>query len=236
MPLNSEGLKDAARVWGAQETRVADLKRLRGIQTIPADLLQGFCRGVSVAVRLSDAVIDAIDDRPTPLYQQHYQIINDLLDQICLKLALLLQEHGAAALPIPASQLLDCENYASYISHKAVAVAAGMGWQGKSLLTVHPKFGPRIRLATVLTNANLDPDKPLKNRCGGCDACAAACPAKAIKNANTDSHYASRDEALYFERCLHHLLHTCKKLPHITSSICGVCIKVCPWGKVTKSP
>ena len=44
------------------------------------------------------------------------------------------------------------------ISHKAVARTEGIGWQGKSLLIVSPQYGPRIRLATVLTDMPLEPD------------------------------------------------------------------------------
>ena len=74
------GLKRRARHWGASLVGVADLERLRGIETEPADLLSGFSRAVSLAVRLSDPVLDAVTDRPTPLYAQHYQKVNALLD------------------------------------------------------------------------------------------------------------------------------------------------------------
>jgi epoxyqueuosine reductase QueG len=234
MPLSSRELEAAAQSFGASVARVADLARLQGLPTIPDNLFDGHCRAISIAARVSDAVIDAIQDRPTPLYQQHYQHVNAVLDQAALKIALLLQEQGAKALPIPASQTLDRERWRSYLSHKAVAVAAGVGWQGKSLLTIHPKFGPRIRLVTVLTNAPLTPDPPLKNRCGSCDACSKACPAQAIKNNKTQSHFPSREDALHFERCVEHLTNNCAKLPHIGSMICGVCIKVCPWGRAKK--
>ena len=68
----------------------------------------------------------------------------------------------------------------SYISHKAVAIAAGVGWQGKSLVVVNREHGPRIRLATILTNLRLEPDEPITNLCGACSSCAEACPGQAI--------------------------------------------------------
>jgi len=225
------GLKRRARSWGASLVGVADLERLRGIQTEPADLLSGFTRAVSLAVRLSDPVLDAIVDRPTPLYAQHYQKVNALLDELALRVTLALQRAGGRALPLPASQMLDPVNLTSYLSHKAVALAAGLGWQGKSLLLVTPQFGPRVRLVTVLTDVDLAPDEPLKNRCGKCRACATACPAGAIRGVNTTSHYASREEALFFDRCRTKVLDEFAKLPHITGGICGVCVAVCPYGR-----
>jgi epoxyqueuosine reductase len=232
--LNSLALKRFARNCGADVVGIADLALLEGIETEPTNLLEGYTRAVSIAVVLADGVIDPIVDAPTPLYQQHYLKVNALLDDIAVRVSQCLQQGGAKALPIPASQLLDKTNWRSYISHKAVAVAAGLGWQGKSLLVVNPEHGPRIRLVTILTDAPLNADKPTKNKCGKCPACSKACPAQAIRNVNTDWHYSDRNEALHFERCVQRVSQENTKLPFIDSPICGVCIKVCPWGQKKK--
>jgi epoxyqueuosine reductase len=112
-----------------------------------------------------------------------------------------------------------------------VAVAAGIGWQGKSLLVVTREFGPRVRLVTVLTDWELEPDKPLKNLCAKCSECADACPVQAIKNVNTDFHYAERDEAIHFDRCLGRVVENSTTIEFVESPICGVCIRVCPFGQ-----
>jgi epoxyqueuosine reductase QueG len=229
--MDAQECKNAALDAGADLVGVADLDRVQGIETIPENLLDGYRRAVSIAVRLSDGVIDPIVDRPTPLYFQHYARVNALLDDIALRVAQKMQHIGGKALPIPASQVLDTENWRSYLSHKATAVAAGVGWQGKSLLVVSPQFGPRIRLVTVLTDLELAPDQPLKNLCGKCSSCAKACPAGAIKNVNTESHYADRNEALAFEKCVEKVYREFRGMPFIEAPICGVCIRACPWGK-----
>jgi epoxyqueuosine reductase len=232
--LKSEKLKEFALKCGADLVGIADLLLLEGIQTEPKDLLKGYTRAVSIAVRLADGVIDPIVDRPIPIYQQHYAKVNALLDDIAIRVGQFLQNAGAKALPIPASQLLDSENWRSYISHKAVAIAAGIGWQGKSLLVVSQLYGPRIRLVTVLTDMELIPDKPLANRCGKCSSCAQACPAQAIRNVNTKRHYADREEALFFDRCVTKVTQEFTKLQFIENPICGVCIRACPWGQKKK--
>lgn len=229
--LDSKGVKLAARRFGASLVRVADLDLLRGIATHPPDLLDGYTRAVSVAVRISDAAIETVVDRPTPLYAQHYLRVNAVLDEIGVRLANWLEERGAKALPLPASQTLDRDECFSFLSHKAVAVAAGLAWQGKSLLAVSPEHGPRIRLTTILTDADIKADPRLKNRCGKCTKCTDACPAQAIKNVNTDWHYADRDEALHFLRCRDKVIQEFVAIPHVGHPICGVCIKVCPWGQ-----
>ena len=220
--------------WGASIVRVADTAKLSGIDTEPSDLLSGFHRAVSIAVPLSGPVMNMIDKQPTPLYSSHYCRVNALLDDLAIRATNFLQSNSAQAVPIPASQTLDSKKCTSYISHKAVALAAGIGWQGKSLLIVNPEFGPRIRLTTVLTDADIVPDSPIRNRCGKCQQCKDHCPAGAIIGANTTSHYSSRSDAIDLKKCVHQVRNVFGKLPNITPGICGICIKVCPWGNKTK--
>ena len=227
----TKALKQHAHSLGADLVGVADLAMLEGIKTTPPDLLQPFIRAVSLAVKLPTAVFEQMVDRPTPLYAQVYVNANLLLDQIALRLCGWLERHGASAFPIPASQALDMEDFTAHLSAKAVANAAGIGWQGKSLLIVTPQFGPRVRLVTVLTDLPLVADEPMKNRCGSCTNCADACVAQAIRNASTAFRFDSRDEALDFRRCAVKLVDEFRKLPLVDKPICGICIKVCPWGR-----
>lgn len=229
--MRTSELKSRARMLGADLVGIADMDILRDLPTMPPDLSEGYPFAVSLAVRLADGVMDTIKDRPTPIYQQHFSRVNDKLERLALDLAAWIQNQEARALPIPVAQTLDRDNLRSYISHKAVAVTAGLGWQGKSLLTVSPRFGPRIRLVTVLTDLPLTPDQRLRNRCGGCVACVEACPAQAIRNVNTEWHYSDREEAIDLKRCSDKLHNEFKGSPFIENTICGVCIMVCPWGR-----
>jgi epoxyqueuosine reductase QueG len=222
--------KAAITGWGADLVGVADVAALEGVEVSPAGLLGRFTRAVSIAVRLPQAVCDQIVDRPTPAYAAAYTAANNLLDEIARRTAEALQHEGRRALAIPASQVLDRETWTAAISHKAVARMAGLGWQGKSLLLVTPQFGPRVRLATTLTDAPLVADGPVKNRCGSCMLCRDACPAGAIKGVRTTDRYRTREEAIDLARCAELLTDRFAKLPGIGSSICGVCVKVCPFG------
>jgi epoxyqueuosine reductase QueG len=51
---------------------------------------------------------------------------------------------------------------------------------------------------------------------------------------NTTSHYSSRSEAIDLKKCVHQVRDVFGKLPDVAPLICGICIKVCPWGKPTK--
>lgn len=230
----TEGFKAQTLKRGADLTGVADLDLCRAIPTIPSNLFDSYHRAVSIGIQLPVSVFEMIFDQPTPIYNSIYQTANRLLDEIAFRTAVSLQNEGYRSLPVPASQVLDDKKFYGAVSHKAIARMAGVGWQGKNLLLITPQYGSRVRLATVLTNAPLVPDHPVKNRCGACTACREACPVDAIKGVNTDSHYATRNEALHFERCAGQLTRHFAKLPGIGAPICGICIKVCPFGRKPK--
>ena len=223
-------VKGIAVEAGADCVGIADLEPFRGtLPSLSQHLIDDHTFALSIAVRLDNAVISAITDHPTVEYAEHYRPMNTRLDTISARVVSFIAGQGWHAVAVPASQILDETSLVGAISHKAVARVAGVGWQGKSLLIVHPRFGPRIRLATVLTNMPLLPDRPIKQRCGACAECSKACPAQAIRNVNVLDGYASREQALDFDRCAERTLKF-KGLPGIGARICGVCVKVCPFG------
>ena len=68
------------------------------------------------------------------------------------------------------------------VSHKPVAVAAGMGRMGIHRNVIHPKFGNFILLGTVLLDAAVSEYSRIidYNPCLECKLCVAACPTGAI--------------------------------------------------------
>jgi epoxyqueuosine reductase QueG len=227
----TEELKATAREAGADGVGVADLGPLKAEGTLlPPQALEQFTNAVSVAVHLDDTIVDSIEGAPTLDYARHYRMVNTRLDRITAYLVKWIASRGFSACGIAASETVDKSNLMGRISHKAVARLGGIGWQGKSLLIVSPQYGPRIRLSTLLTDMPLTFDKPLKNRCGTCTECTKACPVSAIKNIRTEDRYESREEALHFNRCVEQTL-VFKAQPGINAQICGVCVKVCPFGR-----
>jgi ferredoxin-NADP reductase/Fe-S-cluster-containing hydrogenase component 2 len=68
------------------------------------------------------------------------------------------------------------------VSHKPVAVEAGLGHMGIHRNLIHPRFGNFVLLGTVLMDCEAsDYDRPLAyNPCLECKLCVAACPVGAI--------------------------------------------------------
>ena len=117
---------------GADLVGVADTEPLKQLRLDPPDLLDSFQRALSIAASLPKAVFEQISDRPTPLYASVYHSANRVLDEIAFHAANLLQRDGFNSLPIPASQVLDEENWYGAITHKAVGRIAGLGGKAKA--------------------------------------------------------------------------------------------------------
>jgi epoxyqueuosine reductase QueG len=234
MSERSHLIKSIAKQAGADLAGIADLAVFRGkLPTVPDDLLAGYRFAFSAAVRLDDAIVSAIADHPTLEYAELYRQINKRLDGIAARVVEWIEAEGSHARAVQASAIMEEERLLGGISHKAVARMAGLGWQGKSLLLVSPEYGPRVRLVTVLTDLPLLPDGPIGNRCGTCQECINACPAGAIRNVRTESHYETREQAVVLEKC-HALVKTFAARQGIGARICGVCVRACPWGNKKK--
>jgi len=184
--------------------------------------LSGIDHAVSMAFPLPRQSLAGIKERPTLLYKHVYSQLNYLMDRTALGVALLLQEMGARAVAIPASQLIEWEELLAHVDHRQVAVHLGQGWYGRNNILVTPARGAQVRLVTVLTDMEIDDPGPWAghNRemgCGKCVRCVTACPVGAIHTSPEDF-----DKTACAARNKEH-----DKFRGIGQRICGVCVRAC---------
>lgn len=111
------------------------------------------------------------------------------LERISYAVSKYLERQGCrVAMVVPASPIemsKETKGLLGDISLRHAAVGAGLGTIGKNRLLLTEKWGPRVRLGAVVTEAPLSPDKPMQaNLCDECDLCIQACPGQAL-NSNT---------------------------------------------------
>ena len=161
---------------------------------------------------------------PLESYQLYYQIVRSK----AWRIAYYLMKRGFDSIP------------SVDIPLKTAAVKCGLGCQGKNTLLVTPVYGPRVRLVSVLTTAELEIDEPYEeNLCKDCERCVMVCPAKALEpykvKVNRCMVYSSEnprstdipDETRELEKRL-------TRRPTPNSFIdCTTCLEACPIGKVT---
>lgn len=115
-----------------------------------------------------------------------------------------------------------------------MAVDAGLGELGRNGLLITPKYGPRVRLAKVITDLPMAFDKPIsfgvKEFCEVCKKCADLCPTKAItsEDQSTQALTISNNPGVKKWAVNADLCYIGWK---INGSGCGNCIRVCPFNK-----
>lgn len=214
---NYEKLKSLVMGWGGSIFGVCDLSKFPSPFHLSIGEVEGLDRGIVIGFRLSKRALAGIVDHPTKLYYHHYRQVNLFLDQLVLRLSGLIQSRGYEALPIPASQVVDWERQSGHLSHRHLAVQAGLGWIGRNNLLVTPEYGAQVRLASTLTNLPLSNDEPLNRGCGGCRKCLPVCPVGAIKE---------RVEEFDHLKC-YELLREFQRKGYVGQYICGICVRVC---------
>jgi epoxyqueuosine reductase QueG len=176
---------------------------------------------ISIGIELQKAVMETLTDRPNEIYKSHYRAVNIRLDDITLSLAQRISEMGRKAIPIPASKVIKRYPMIGHLNHREFAYKSGLGWRGKNNLLIHPVFGGRFRLSTLLTDLELKPDEVLDLDCGECRACARHCPADAIGDSPEEFDLEKcRDQVTFFSRD--------GNFGHL---ICGLCLDCCPGKK-----
>jgi epoxyqueuosine reductase len=200
---------------------VADISKEKGDIKLAPRVLEKVGQAVCLGIRLSAGILGELEQAPTRLYFHHYRALNGLLDQTAIKVSNFIQNKGFCAIPIPASQIVDWQKQTAHLSHKKIALLAGLGWIGRNNLLVNKKLGSQFRLVTILTDMPLKTDKPSKENCGDCVLCIAACPAKAIH----------KDPAQFGHITCFEKLKEFQKQHLVEQYICGVCINVCK-GKI----
>lgn len=193
--------------------------------------------GISLLRKLDDGIIDGITGGPTAAYLRHYHDINEELNVNVSRIAKELSDLGMKSFPVKATvddSELDDEYRKTLeykISHKMIATRSGLGWIGKTDLLVSKRFGPRVRLASVLTDCVLPPGNPVeRSLCGTCRVCTTACPAQA---ATGQAWTVGTHRNVFFNpfKCMTYCRTIAKERLGEEISLCGKCVAVCPRGR-----
>jgi epoxyqueuosine reductase QueG len=228
-------LLDSAMAWGADYFGIADLSPARNavLEQGGAEIA-GYPRSISVGIALFHPIVNQlsrnIERAAAVSYKSHcYDIINARLDQIVSRLASLLQRGGHRAFPVPASKRVNDDKICASFSHKLSAHMAGLGWIGKNCLLITPDMGPRVRWATVLTDAPLTASgKSMDGRCGDCRECVDICPVKAFtgESFRPEEPRSARFDASKCDRYFSKM-----KKKDAETAVCGLCLFTCPYGR-----
>ncbi|WP_414544163.1 tRNA epoxyqueuosine(34) reductase QueG [Nostoc sp. CCY0012] len=116
------------------------------------------------------------------------------------------------------------------VQDKVWAQRAGIGWIAKNGNVITRQYGSWVFLGEVLTNLELESDRPHTEHCGSCTRCLDACPTGAI----------TQPFVVDANRCIayHTIENRSESLPETVSphlqgwvAGCDICQDVCPWNQ-----
>jgi epoxyqueuosine reductase QueG len=151
------------------------------------------------------------------LLRPHSDYVDGRLNHAVHQLAIIFRKNNFKSLPLPAAAgfMTDQRFLANIFSYKQAAQLAGLGSIGRHSLLITPEFGSRVRLACVLTEAQLEPSATTvqSDRCINCNACIRACPAGALQVPRSHKTYSINKFA-------------CRSYRQV-GVMCSVCLRAC---------
>lgn len=184
--LDAEWLKQQVLEAGADDVGLVEINRPE-LGEYQADILEIFPHTqtlVSFVRRLNPENIRCISQAVRDL---EFIRTQKEADGIARKVTQVLAQKGVGALNYACGFPMDLDKWPGKmwpVSHKPIAVAAGLGHLGNNRNLLHPRFGNFILLDTVLVDREATAyDSPLDyNPCIECKLCAAVCPVGAVGN------------------------------------------------------
>ncbi len=114
------------------------------------------------------------------------------------------------------------------VAEKPIAQRSGIGYFGKHSIIINKTHGSWIVLGEILTDVEIEPDKPVDSDCGDCHACMDACPTGAI----------IRPYIIDRKLCIQELTNWLGVIPDTIARVwenrlygCTTCQEVCPANK-----
>lgn len=190
-PLDSEWVRQLCREAGAVDVGFVEIDRPE-IQSDRSDIL-GVLPGAKTLISLVGKLNRGPIRSPArSISNTEFHQVGDSLNHVSHQVVSRLEQLGIRAVNPAVGFPMEMDQWTYgkiwIVSHKRVAVAAGLGQMGIHRNVIHPKFGSFILLSTILMDAEVTQyDNPIDyNPCVECKLCVAACPTGAI---GSDGHF-----------------------------------------------
>jgi len=199
--LDAAEVKRLAKELGADLVGIASAKILNAFPPDPRwpqtpDRVSPYVKSVIVIVQRIP--VGAFRAKSTVPVQYLDMLVLRRMDRIAYRLAEHLERSGHPAF-VTAAQETDWNlKRASYgrLSTRHLGIEAGLGTFGLEVNILTPEFGPRVYLTGILTELELEADRPMTEQvCIGesCSRCLYSCPTDAVRHFGIDKRNCAKE-------------------------------------------
>src|SRR5438132_12271492 len=183
-PLDAAWLRQLCLDCGADDAGLVEISR-PALDNQREDILSAFPPTRSLLSFVCRMNREPIRSPARSVANLEFHHTGDHVNEIARKIVATLERQGVRALNPAMGFPMEMDRFPGkswVVSHKPLAVAAGLGHMGIHRNVIHPRFGNFILLGTVLIGAEATAyDQPIPyNPCLECKLCVAACPVGAI--------------------------------------------------------
>ena len=192
--VDAAAVKGYARALGAHLVGIAGATILNAFPPDPRypqtpERISPYCKSVIVIVQRIP--VGAFRCRQNVPVQYLDMLVLRRMDKIAYRLAEWLERRGHPSFIAAAQETDWAYKNASYgrLSTRHLGVEAGLGTLGLEVNILTPEFGPRLYLTGILTELELEADRPMTEQvCIGesCSRCLHSCPADAVGHFDID--------------------------------------------------
>lgn len=182
MGLDLVGVADPSDLDGSPDGHPSPFRILPGARSIVSIVMRAPHGAVETPHPPIDGPIEELEVIHGGVYFASYMAMNLKLMEHAYNIANYLEKMGYKSAPVSSTLGRDEQRWVGPISLRRAAQQAGLGEIGLNSLLITPEFGPRVRLAAVITTAPLVIDGPklVGKVCTKCGECIKHCPTKAV--------------------------------------------------------
>src|SRR5947208_2822693 len=183
--LDADWLRQLCREAGTDDVGLVEMSR-PALDNQRADILRAFPPAKTLLSFVCRMNREPIRSPARSVANLEFHHTGDHANEVARKVVAALERQGVRALNPAMGFPMEMDRFSTgkiwVVSHKPVAVAAGLGHMGIHRNVIHPRFGNFILLGTVLIGAEATVyGQPISyNPCLECTLCVAACPVGAI--------------------------------------------------------
>jgi ferredoxin len=183
--LSAQLLQEICLEEGADDAGCVEVDR-KALELDREGILRVYPKARSIISIIRVMNRENVQSPPRYIANAEFHQTSEKISEISRKIIRRLNKFGVRGVIPPVGFPMDMNRYGDKkiwdISHKLVAVQAGLGHMGINRNVIHPKYGNFILLDSILIDAELDRyNQPLDyNPCIRCQLCVSVCPVGAI--------------------------------------------------------